>query len=60
MDIPQRMRSVLCYGPHDYRLEEIPVPQIGPGEVLIKVLSAGICAGDLKCYSGAPLFWGRC
>lgn len=24
----------------------------------MKVLSAGICAGDSKCYSGAPLFWG--
>lgn len=56
--IPKTMRSVICYGPHDYRLEEIAVPQVGPGEVLVRILGAGICAGDVKCYSGAPLFWG--
>jgi threonine dehydrogenase-like Zn-dependent dehydrogenase len=56
--IPKTMRSVLCYGPQDYRLEEIPAPRAGPGEVLVRVLGAGICAGDVKCYNGAPLFWG--
>ena len=56
--LPERMRSVLCYGPRDYRLEEIATPQVGPGEVLVRVLGAGICAGDVKCYAGAPLFWG--
>ena len=57
-DLPKTMRSVLCYGPHDYRLDEISVPQVGPGEVLVRVLGAGICAGDAKCFAGAPLFWG--
>ncbi len=54
----QTMRAVMCYGPHDYRLEEVKVPQVGPGEVLVRVLAAGICAGDVKCFAGAPLFWG--
>jgi threonine dehydrogenase-like Zn-dependent dehydrogenase len=57
-DLPKTMQSVMCYGPHDYRLEEIPLPQVGPGEVLVRVLGAGICAGDAKCFNGAPLFWG--
>jgi len=57
-DLPQTMQAVMCYGPRDYRLEEVPVPRIGPGEVLVRVLGAGICAGDAKCYAGAPLFWG--
>jgi threonine dehydrogenase-like Zn-dependent dehydrogenase len=57
-DLPETMRAVMCYGPRDYRLEEVPVPRIGPGEVLVRVLGAGICAGDAKCYAGAPLFWG--
>lgn len=57
-DLPKTMRSVMCYGPHDYRLEEIPVPQVKAGEVLIRVMAAGICAGDAKCFAGAPLFWG--
>jgi threonine dehydrogenase-like Zn-dependent dehydrogenase len=57
-NLPETMRSVMCYGPHDYRLEEIPVPSVGPGEVLVRILGAGICAGDVKCFAGAPLFWG--
>lgn len=58
MNIPTRMNAVICYGPEDYRLEEVDVPVIGPGEVLVKILGAGICASDIKCYTGAPLFWG--
>ena len=58
LSIPKTMRSVICYGPEDYRLEEIPVPQVQPGEVLVRVLGAGICASDNKCFLGAPLFWG--
>jgi len=58
VDLPKTMRSVICYGPEDYRLEEIAVPTVSPGEVLVRILGAGICAGDAKCYSGAPLFWG--
>lgn len=58
VDLPKTMRSLICYGPEDYRLEEIAVPTVGPGEVLVRILGAGICAGDAKCLSGAPLFWG--
>lgn len=56
--VPKTMQAVMCHGPEDYRLEELPVPKPGPGEVLIKVQSTGICASDIKCYTGAPLFWG--
>jgi len=52
------MPAVVCHGPQDYRLEERPVPQPGIGEVLLKVDAVGICASDLKCWLGAPLFWG--
>ncbi|HVL97688.1 MAG TPA: alcohol dehydrogenase catalytic domain-containing protein [Egibacteraceae bacterium] len=55
-DRPERMRAVVCYAPGDYRLEERPVP--APGEVLTRVEAVGICASDLKCYQGAPLFRG--
>jgi len=58
IEIPNTMQAVMTYGPHDYRLEVVPVPQVGPGEVLVRVLGAGICAGDSKCFAGAPLFWG--
>ncbi len=56
--IPQSMRAVRCHAPGDYRLEEVPVPQTGPGEVLIEVEACGVCASDVKCFGGAPLFWG--
>lgn len=42
----------------DYRVETRPLPEVGDGEVLVKVLAVGICAGDAKCYAGAPYFWG--
>jgi threonine dehydrogenase-like Zn-dependent dehydrogenase len=58
IDLPKTMPAVVCRGPRDYRLEEWAVPQPGPGEVVIRVRSVGICASDLKCYLGAPLFWG--
>lgn len=57
-DLPKTMAAVICYGPGDYRLEERPIPTVGAGEVLVKVRAVGICASDLKCYGGAPMFWG--
>ncbi|MGG1312026.1 erythritol/L-threitol dehydrogenase [Cohnella laeviribosi] len=56
--IPEKMRAVVAYAPGDYRLEEVDVPKIGPGEILVKVEACGICAGDIKAYTGAPSFWG--
>jgi erythritol/L-threitol dehydrogenase len=54
----QLMQAVVCHGPEDYRLEEIPVPEPGPGAALVRVEAVGICASDLKCYHGAAKFWG--
>lgn len=56
--LPLTMQAVVAYAPGDYRLEEVDVPKVGEGEVLIKVEACGICAGDLKAYEGAPSFWG--
>ncbi len=35
-------------GVNDVRLETVPVPQIGPGEILVRVHTCGICGRDLK------------
>lgn len=56
--IPNTMRAVVCYAPHDYRLEEVPVPRPGPGEILTRVELCGICMGDVKTFHGAPSLWG--
>lgn len=56
--LPEKMKAVINHGPRDYRLEEIPVPTRGPGELLLKVEAVGICASDLKNWAGAAKFWG--
>ncbi|WP_106537034.1 alcohol dehydrogenase catalytic domain-containing protein [Haloactinopolyspora alba] len=52
------MQAVVCHGPRDYRLEEVPVPSVPDGGALVRVEAVGICASDLKCYHGAAKFWG--
>ena len=37
----------MYYHNKDMRLEEIPKPKIGPGELLVKVLASGICGSDV-------------
>jgi len=49
--IPTTMRAAVYRGKEDVRLETVPVPQIGPGELLIWVHTCGICGTDLKKIS---------
>jgi len=58
MQVPQTMKAVRVHGIKDYRLEELPVPQAGPGEVLVRILATGICASDVKTHFGAARVWG--
>jgi L-iditol 2-dehydrogenase len=46
--IPSTMRAVVYRGINDMRVETVPVPAIGPGELLVKVATCGICGTDLK------------
>ena len=46
--IPATMTAAVYRGRNDVRLETVPVPQIGRGEILIKVHTCGICGTDLK------------
>jgi L-iditol 2-dehydrogenase len=48
MKIPATMRAVVYRGVNDMRVETVPVPTIGRGELLIKVATCGICGTDLK------------
>jgi L-iditol 2-dehydrogenase len=41
------MRVAMYYSNRDVRLEEIPTPRIGPGELLVKVIASGICGSDV-------------
>jgi L-iditol 2-dehydrogenase len=46
--IPASMLAAVYRGVNDVRLETVPVPQIGVGEILIQVHTCGICGTDLK------------
>lgn len=44
------MTAAILYGRKDVRVERVPVPQIGPGEVLVRVRTALTCGTDLKVW----------
>jgi L-iditol 2-dehydrogenase len=46
--IPKTMRAGVYRGKGVVRVEEVPVPEMGEGEVLIKVAACGICGTDIK------------
>jgi L-iditol 2-dehydrogenase len=46
--IPATMKAVVYRGVNDLRLETVPVPEIGPGELLVKIATCGVCGTDLK------------
>jgi L-iditol 2-dehydrogenase len=46
--IPTIMRAAVYRGIQDIRLEEVTVPQIGAGELLVRVHTCGVCGTDLK------------
>src|SRR5258707_9729995 len=46
--VPSTMQAAVYRGKNDVRLETVPVPAIGAGEVLIRVHTCGICGTDLK------------
>jgi L-iditol 2-dehydrogenase len=46
--LPATMRAVVYHGINDMRVETVPVPQIDPGELLVKIATCGICGTDLK------------
>jgi L-iditol 2-dehydrogenase len=46
--IPAAMQAAVYRGVNDMRVETVPVPAIGPGELLVKVATCGVCGTDLK------------
>jgi L-iditol 2-dehydrogenase len=61
--IPTTMRAAVYRGVNDVRVETVPVPEIGPGELLVRVHTCGICGTDLKKISSgshsAPRIFGH-
>ncbi|MCK4235641.1 MAG: alcohol dehydrogenase catalytic domain-containing protein, partial [Candidatus Krumholzibacteria bacterium] len=56
------MRAAVYYNNKDIRMEEMPVPEIGPKELLVRVESSGICGSDVMEWyrlKKAPLVLGH-
>ncbi len=56
------MRVARLYRLDDVRVEELPVPEIGPGEALVRTRACGICTGDIMAWyieRKAPLVFGH-
>jgi L-iditol 2-dehydrogenase len=46
--VPATMQALVYRGVNDVRLETVPVPKIGKGELLVRIHTCGICGTDLK------------
>ena len=57
------MHAAVYHGKNDVRVESVPVPKIGAGELLVRVHTCGICGTDLKKIStgshSAPRIFGH-
>ena len=56
------MKVAKLYSFNDIRIEDIPVPEVGPGDALIKTKASGICSGDVMPWyieKKAPLVLGH-
>ena len=56
------MRAAVLYDVDDIRIEERPIPQPGPGELLVRTGASGICSGDVMAWyvrRKAPLVLGH-
>ena len=56
------MRVAMYYNNSDVRVEEMPAPEIGPGELLVRIDASGICGSDVMEWyrvQRAPLVLGH-
>ncbi len=44
------VKAALLYGPKDYRVEKIPDPACGPGDIVIEIKANAVCGTDVKAY----------
>src|SRR5471030_795027 len=53
--VGEDMRAAVYHGARDLRLESVPEPEAGPGDVKLRVLYNGICGSDLHEYYDGPV-----
>jgi L-iditol 2-dehydrogenase len=52
--MPASMKAAIWHNNRDIRLEEMPIGRPGPGEMLVKVISCGICGSDVVEWYRLP------
>ena len=50
--VPDSTRAAVLHGPGDLRIESVPVPPLGPGDVLVAVDAVGVCGSDMHYFAG--------
>ena len=50
------MKAARFHGPGDIRIDDVPEPKVGPGQVKVDVEWCGICGTDLHEYLEGPIF----
>jgi L-iditol 2-dehydrogenase len=57
-NIPEKMKAIVLTDPGKHELQEVPVPNPGPYEVLSKVRAVAICGSDPEIFNGGQTgFW---
>ena len=51
MSIPESTRAAVLHGPEDLRIQQLPVPPLGPGDVLVAVDAVGVCGSDMHYFA---------
>ena len=50
------MRAARWHGRNDVRVETVPDPTPGPGDVVIRIGYCGVCGTDLEEYRHGPIW----
>lgn len=53
------MRALVVNGPRQARVEDVPEPVPGPGELLVEVERVGICGTDIELYTGEMAYFAQ-
>ena len=52
------MKAVLLPGGGEVQVVDRPIPEPGPGEVLVRVRVSALCRSDMSLYDGTPIVGG--
>ena len=52
MESETSMKQAVLTAPYTFELRDVPVPQIAPEQVLLRVARVGVCGSDVQMYHG--------